>query len=117
MEPLMILASQLKPSPEEMAFFPELMILHSQDLTPEDVELIETLHQSKLFIIQFVIGPVKITKDALLPALDHTLSFARPKQSFERFGPLNLPLDEDISHDQALIVIENDENYSRVDKL
>lgn len=58
MEPLMILSSQLKPSREEMAFFPELLILHSRDLTPEDVELIETLRQSKLFIIQFVIGPV-----------------------------------------------------------
>ena len=51
MEPLMIMASELKPSPEEMAFFPELLILHSVGLTAEEVELIETLRASKLFTI------------------------------------------------------------------
>jgi hypothetical protein len=43
-----------------------------------------------------VIGPVAITKATLLPAQEELLPFARPKQSFERFGPIELPLDQDI---------------------
>lgn len=64
-----------------------------------------------------MLGPVKITRDALLPAFVEFLPFARPKQSFERFGPVELPLDEDISHEHALVVIENDEDFCRVDTL
>jgi hypothetical protein len=30
--------------------------------------MIETLRASKLFTIQFVLGPVKITKEVLLPS-------------------------------------------------
>jgi hypothetical protein len=69
MEPLMIMASQMKPPKEEMAFFPELLILQAAtDLPLEYVEMIETLRASKLFTIQFVLGPVKITKEVLLPS-------------------------------------------------
>ena len=99
MEPLMIMASQMKPPKEEMAFFPELLILQATDLPLEFVEMIETLRVSKLFTIQFVLGPVKITKDVLLPSQVESLPFTRPKQSFERFGPLELPLEEEICLD------------------
>ena len=65
----MIMASQMKPPKEEMAFFPELLILQAAtDLPLEYVEMIETLRASKLFTIQFVLGPVKITKEVLLPS-------------------------------------------------
>ena len=65
----MIMASQMKPPKEEMTFFPELLILQAAtDLPLEYVEMIETLRASKLFTIQFVLGPVKITKEVLLPS-------------------------------------------------
>ena len=62
-------------------------------------------------------GPVSICKEALLPAQMASLPFSPPKQSFERFGPLDLPLDSEISHEKALVVIENDKDFCRVDSL
>lgn len=53
----------------------------------------------------------------MLPYGYADLPFARPRQSFERFGPLNLSFEDDVSHDQALIVIEHDTNFCRVDDL
>ena len=118
MEPLMIMACDIKPGCDEMKLFPDLLILQLRDLEDnQTIEMIETLRESKLFTIQFVIGPVKITKNALLPAGVDKLPFARPIQSYERFGPLYLSLEEDVSHDQALIVIENDANFCRIDSL
>jgi hypothetical protein len=79
MEPLMIMSCKVKPSTEELAFFPELTILHATDLDKELVEMIEVLRASKQFTIQLVIGPVKITREVLLPAQASSLPFARPK--------------------------------------
>lgn len=53
----------------------------------------------------------------MLPYGYADLPFERPKQSFERFGPLNLSFENDICHDQALVVIEHDANFCRVDDL
>ena len=67
-EPLMILSAGMTPSKSEMAFFPDLLILHAHSLSPSDAELISTLKNSNLFTIQLVMGPVPICKDALLPS-------------------------------------------------
>lgn len=53
----------------------------------------------------------------LLPAQMDLLPFSRPKQSFERFGPVDLDWEKDICHDLVLAVIENDKDYCRVDTL
>jgi len=108
------MSCQMKPGKEEMAMLPELLILHIHELkTKEDIDVIETLRASGLFTIQFVLGPVPIDSSVLLPG---PLPFARPKQSFERFGPLEFTMDE-ICNDHALVVIENDKDYCRVDSL
>ena len=112
----MILSCGMVPGKEEMAFFPDLIILHCTDLSlAEDISLVDSLRQSGLFTIQLVMGPVRICKQALLPS--QSVPFSLPKQSFERFGPVELTLEADISHDKALIVVENDKDFCRVDSL
>lgn len=105
------------PSKAEMSLFPEILILHCDELGQEDVSLINAIKQSNLFTVQLVLGPVSICKEALLPAQMASLPFSPPKQCFERFGPLDLPLDTEISHDRALVVVENDKEFCRVDSL
>ena len=94
----MIMSCGMVPSKAEMSFFPDLLILHRRELAEEDLSLIGTIKRSNLFTVQLVMGPVSICKEALLPAQMASLPFSPPKQSFERFGPLDLPLETDICH-------------------
>ena len=79
-------------------------------------ETLKQLVDSKEWIIHIVVGPIAISETLLLPRADG-LPFAPPSQSYLRFGPVTFDYDQDICKEQALLVIEHDSDYCRVDQL
>lgn len=68
------------------------------------------------WVIQVVLGPLVINEILLQPRQSQTLGFALPKQSYLTFGSLSLT-QADISSQNALIAIEHDAGFCRVDSL
>ena len=66
--------------------------------------------------MQVVIGTIAIRERLLLPNAD-SLPFAPPQQSYLRHGPVSFDYTKDICKDQALLVIEHDADYCRVDQI
>lgn len=78
--------------------------------------MLKQVVDSKEWIVQIVIGTIAISERLLLPKAD-SLPFAPPQQSYLRHGPVSFDFKEDICKDQALLVIEHDTDYCRVDQI
>ena len=67
-------------------------------------------------MIQVVIGPLAFNERLLRPRPAQSLGFDLPKPSYMSFGCLSLT-QEDISNQSAMIAIEHDAGFCRVDSL
>ena len=99
----------------------QLFIIHqshpdgsSPEVETQIVSAVEQALESTKFVIQVVLGPLPITEHLLRPR--KTLPFAVPKQNYLKFGPLDIPFD-DISKEYALVAIEHDAGFCRIDGL
>ena len=89
-----------------------LCIVHGQ----MPAEALKQVIDSKEWIVQIVLGVIPISEKQLLPKAD-ALPFAPPQQSYLRFGPVSFDYKDDICKDRALLVIEHDTDYCRVDQI
>jgi hypothetical protein len=101
---------------ENLSITAELTIIY---LSNPSLDVIESVlaSWSSLSLLKYVLlHPFKIKKDQLLPKVTPLLSSLVPPQTYLEFGSETLHLDKDINCEDAVLIVEHDQDYMRIDE-